>query len=260
LTTQVNITNSQRYLSWLYSAWFSFIVQYRRTIIGPLWLLINPAIFIAGLGLLFSQINATAFAIFIPHLAIGFVVWTLISGFLNNSTTVYQRYQPQILQGSWSLTDIVMVDIISVLLHFLHQVPVVIVVMLIFRVSVTPYALVSIVGLAFVVVNGISLTYLFGTIGVRYRDLSQIVMSLMSILFLATPIIWMPGAGGRGGVMGAFLSYNPFFHFLELVRAPLLGNPIAPLSWIVVISFTIGGFLLAILFHKRFARNIPLWV
>ena len=83
----------------------------------------------------------------------------------------------------------------------------------------------------------------------------------MRVAFLATPIIWMPGmGGGRSKVMGAFLDFNPFYHFLELIRAPLLGNPIAPLSWIVVITITITGFTLAYYFYNRFAKNIPLWV
>ncbi len=82
----------------------------------------------------------------------------------------------------------------------------------------------------------------------------------MRIAFLATPILWMPGTMGRGGVMGAFLVFNPFYHFIELVRAPLLGNPIAPLSWIVVLAITVAGFALARFFNRRFGRYIPLWV
>ena len=60
--------------------------------------------------------------------------------------------------------------------------------------------------------------------------------------------------------MGAFLTFNPFYHFLELIRAPLLGNPIAPLSWLVVLSITVAGFALAHVFYQRFARLVPLWV
>lgn len=245
---------------WLYSAWFNFVVNYRTTILGPVWLLVSPALFVGFLGLLFTKINATTATQFIPYLAIGFVCWTLISGFLNNSTTVFQRHKPQILQGGWSLTDIIMVDVISTILHFLHQAFIVVAVMLIYRIPVEIYSLVSLIGLSLIIANGIWLSYFFGVVGVRYRDLTQVVQSIMGIAFLATPIIWMPAMAGRGGVLNTFVTFNPFYHFLELFRAPLLGSPIAPLSWLVVLSITVVGLVLARLFHGRFARYIPLWV
>jgi len=245
---------------WLYTAWFQFLIRYRRTMLGPLWILVGPALFIAVLGLLFSRIGGNDPAVLIPSLAVGLVVWTLISDFITGSTTVFQRGRAQILQGGMNLSDIVMVDVFSTVLTFLHQIVLIVVVFVIFGIGLSFYSLLSLVGLAFLITNGIWLSVFFGIIGTRYRDLAEVVQAVMRIAFLATPIIWMPGTGGRGGVMGAFLVFNPFYHFLELVRAPLLGTPIAPLSWIVVISITVAGFVLAYFFYNRFARVVPLWV
>ena len=246
--------------SWLYSAYFNFLIRYRKTLLGPAWLLVGPTLFIVTLGLLFAQIGGTDPAIFVPHLTIGFIVWTLITGFVTHSTTVFQRNRPQILQGGMTLTDIVMVDAFSTILHFLHQVILIIAVFVIFGIGVSFYALLSLAGLALLIANGIWLTLFFGIVGARYRDLSEVVQAIMRIAFLATPIIWMPGGVGRGGIMGAFLTFNPFYHFLELVRAPLLGNPISPLSWLVVLSITAAGFASAHFFYQRFSRQVPLWV
>jgi ABC-2 type transport system permease protein len=245
---------------WLYSAWFNFVVNYRRTILGPAWLLVSPALFVGCLGLLFTKINATTASQFIPYFAIGYVCWTLVSGFITSSPTVFQRNQPQILQGGCSLTDIIMVDVIFTVLHFLHQAVIIVIVMLIYGIPLKFYSLVSLVGFTLIIANGIWLSYFFGIVGVRYRDLGQIVQSIVGIAFLATPIIWMPSMGDRSGVLEAFLTFNPLFHFLELIRAPLLGNPIAPLSWVVVLSITVAGFALARYTYDRLSRHIPLWV
>ena len=43
-------------------------------------------------------------------------------------------------------------------------------------------------------------------------------------------------------------------------RLAVLGNPVAPLSWIVVVSFTVIGFFVARLMTRRYARLIPLWI
>lgn len=246
--------------SWPYIAWLNFLVRYRKTAIGPLWLLVGPTLFIATLGLLFSRINGAEAAIFMPHLAIGLVVWTLVSGFVTGSSTVFQRNRPHILQGNMQLADLVLQDVFSTILQFLHQLVIILAVFLIFGCTVGIYALVALIGLALLIANGIWLTIVFGIIGARYRDLTEIVQTVMRIAFLATPIIWMPGPSGRGGALGAFLTFNPFYHFLELIRAPLLGNPIAPLSWLVVLFTTAAGFTIAHVIYQRFSRLVPLWV
>ena len=254
------ISGLSRFEFWLYSSWFKFLIQYRKTLLGPVWLLVGPALFILVLGLLFSQVNAVDADLFIPHLTIGLITWTLISGFVTNSTTVFQRSRPQILQGTMRLSDIVMVDIISTVLQFLHQVVIVFAVFLIYSRSVSLYSFVSLLGLALLIANGIWLTVFFGIIGARFRDLAEIVGAIMRIAFLATPIIWLPGETSHGLLMSAFLTFNPFYHFLELVRAPLLNAAIAPLSWMVVLTLTVIGFALAIVFYQRFFRQVPLWV
>lgn len=240
--------------------WLRFLVRYRMTALGPIWLLIGPSLFIAVLGFLYAEIGTADPYVFIPHLAAGLVLWTLIAGLVTGSTTVYQRNRADIMQGGQTLGDVVTNDVITTLLGFLHQVPIVVVVFLIYRVHLGWTALLSIPGIVLIVANGVWATQVFGVFGARFRDLSEIFSALMRIAFLATPILWMPGPDTKGTVMGAFLTYNPFYHFMEIVRAPLLGNPISPLTWGVVVSTTVIGFLLAYLVNRRFSRYVPLWI
>lgn len=249
-----------RLSSLLYMTYFDFAVQYRKTMIGPLWVLLGPTLFILFLGLLFSEVGNIPKQVFIPHLAIGLVSWTLISGFVIGSTTVFQRNRAQIMQGGMTLPDIVVVEVLKTCLQFLHQIIILVAVFLYYGLSLTPYAVTSLFGLVLVVATGVWLTMLFGIVGARYRDLSEVVAAVMRIAFLATPIIWMPGEAGRGGVLGAFLTFNPFYHYLELIRAPLMGNQIELLSWLVVCVITLVGFFLTWLFYRRLHARVPLWV
>ena len=245
---------------WFYFSWFKFVIRYRRTLLGPALLLLGPFLFIVTLGVLYAEIGASSPAVFVPHLTVGLIVWTLINGFVAGSTTVFERNRPLILQGGMTIADLTMVEVFTTILQFLHQAILIIAVLVIFGLGIGLYALVSVIGLMLLIANGIWLTVVFGIIGARYRDLTEIVQAIMRIAFLATPIIWMPGEGERGDVMAAFLTFNPFYHFLELVRAPLLGNAIAPVSWLVVLSVTALGFALMQLMYARFARQVPLWV
>lgn len=254
------IFSARRMQLWLYTSWFEFLIRYRKTLLGPIWLLVGPTLFIALVGQIYASVAAIETSVLIPHLTIGIVVWTLITGFLVGSAGVFQKAQAQIRQAGLGLADIVMVSVVSTVIHFSHQIVLIVGVLIIFSISVSAYALVSLIGLALLIVNGIWLTVFFGIVGARFRDLSEIVQAIMRIAFLATPVIWMPSTTERGGGLRAFLDYNPFFHFIELIRAPLLGNPIAPLSWIAVLSMTVIGFLLAYLSTRHLAKNIALWV
>ena len=244
----------------LYLTWFTFAIQYRRTVLGPLWLLVGPSLFVAVLGLLFSEVYGIAAAVYVPHLAIGLVVWNLIAGVVNGGATVFARYRGQVLHGGMSLAEILAVDGLKTVIQFLHQALIAAAVMALFGVPLTLYSALALLGFALLVYNCGWFLFFFGVVGSRFRDVGEIVSAIMRIAFLATPIIWMPGAAGRGGVLGAFLTYNPFYHFLEIVRAPLLGNPISPVTWLAVGGISVIGTVLAAIVYRGYSRYVPLWV
>ena len=66
--------------------------------------------FIAFLGLLLVGLSNFTTSEFIPHLAIGYVAWTLLGGYLMRSTDIFKRHRPYIMQGKASQTDIVAVS------------------------------------------------------------------------------------------------------------------------------------------------------
>lgn len=244
---------------WTYSTWLKFGLKYRKTALGPIWLAVGPALFVIFLGYLYSGVMNVELERFVPHLAIGYVTWTLFSGFMVNSSTVYVRRRSEILQGVMRLTDLSLADTFQVFLTYLHQFIIIIGVFIYFKLVPTPYALVGILGIVIVLLNGLWISVFFGILGARFRDLVEVVSAVMRLFFFITPIIWMP-VNGTGGVLGKFLILNPFYHYLEIVRAPFLNQPIAPMSWMVVGMITVSGFLLAAFVFENAAKRVSLWV
>jgi ABC-type polysaccharide/polyol phosphate export permease len=56
------------------------------------------------------------------------------------------------------------------------------------------------------------------------------------------------------------MRFNPFYHMVELVRAPILGQTIDPSTPLYLAVMTVGGWILAILTYRRYARYVPLWI
>ena len=53
---------------------------------------------------------------------------------------------------------------------------------------------------------------------------------------------------------------NPIYHFIEIVRAPLVSGGASLLSWAVVSAITVTGYLVMILVFSRFRARIAYWV
>lgn len=249
-----------KFTSLLYMTYFDFVVSYRRTVLGPLWVLIGPSLFTLMLGGLFAQLSGSSEELFVPHLAIGYITWNLMTGFISDPTTVFRRGAPRILQGDMTLLDVMAVEVMYHVLHYLHMLPIIVVVILYYDSPITAWTAVSLVGLAILIINGIWTTLFIGIISVRYRDLAEMLPAIMRIAFLATPIVWLPSAGGKEGILSLFVTWNPFHHFLELIRAPLLGQSIDLLSWLVVGGITVVGFLMSALAYRSLAHRVPLWL
>ncbi len=117
--------------------------------------------------------------------------------------------------------------------------------------------LLALPGLALICLNGLWLAFLLGLVSARFRDVPQIVASVVQVAFFLTPIIWKPELlPGRALV----LDLNPFFHFVELVRAPLLGQVPGLASWLAVLGITLGGWLVTLGMYRRYRWRIAYWL
>ena len=248
-----------RWQYWLYASWFNIALRHRKTTLGPLWLIAGPAVLVGALGYLYATIGGIEVKVFVPYLTIGIIVWSLISAFMNGGTTVVYHNRPKMLHSAVKLLDVVMINICVAILQFFHHIVIALVVYFIFRWDVTPYIFISLIGLILLIINGIWYSIVFGILGVRFRDVSEIITAMMGALFFLTPILWMPESAGRGGILGPYLTYNPFYHYMEIVRAPLLGNPIEMFSWIVVLSITFIGIIVAFIFNRMFSKQLATW-
>ena len=61
-------------------------------------------------------------------------------------------------------------------------------------------------------------------------------------------------------VRGLLMRFNPLFHMVELVRAPILGEPLGTSTFYYLVGMTVLGWGAAILAYRRYARFVPIWI
>ena len=142
------------------------------------------------------------------------------------------------------------------LIIFAHNFVIYFVVILIYPVDMGWITLAAIPGLAILLANAVWCSVLLGMLSARFRDLPQIVASILQIAFFATPVIWRANLIEKKLLVFA----NPLYHFIEVIRAPLLGQSPDPSSWFVVGAITILGFVSTYLFYHSFRSRIAFWV
>ena len=110
--------------------------------------------------------------------------------------------------------------------------------------------------------NCIWASLVFGIVGTRFRDIAPLLNSVVQLLFFMTPIIWNAQTLAQQGASrwGKIVELNPLLHYLDIVRAPLLGAPQELRHWIVVIVLTVIGWILAAFAMRQYRSRVPYWV
>jgi ABC-2 type transport system permease protein len=242
---------------WGMLGWQEIRLRYRRSTLGPLWLTIGTGVLVTGMGPLYGKLLNQDMAKYLPFLTVGLIVWNFFASMMNDSCNAFVHAEGMIKQLKLPFSIHVLRVVWRNLITFAHNFVVLLVVLACFpqqwgwNVLLVPWALLII---AF---NGWWVGLFLGMAGARFRDISPIVASVVQIMFFLTPVLWPLAQLGRYSWLGL---WNPIYHFVEILRAPLLGGVIAPVSWLVVAAVTIGGWLLTFLLFSRFRGRIAYWV
>jgi len=112
--------------------------------------------------------------------------------------------------------------------------------------------------LLLICVNGIWVSVLLGMLCSRFRDIQQVISSILNVAVFVTPIIWsIEQLGPRGAEL---MNLNVLYHIINLVRSPLLGKAPDLINWIVVFFVMILGWAITLVMYSRFRRRIPFWL
>lgn len=242
---------------WVRLGWQDVMLRYRRSMIGPFWLTISMGIMVLSMGLVYGELFGMEVSRYLPFLTIGFLVWGLITAVLNEGCQTFIESEGIIRQIDLPLSMFPLRVIWRNLIIFLHNAVIYVVVVVVFDVTLNGSLLLVIPGLLLLLANALWSATLLGILSARFRDLPQIVASILQVAFFITPIIWMPEAAHKRPLL---IEANPFYHFIELLRAPMLGHAPTLANWSVAIAITLLGWGGTFLFYRRFHGRIAYWV
>ncbi|MGW0174447.1 galactan export ABC transporter permease subunit Wzm/RfbD [Rhodococcus sp. NPDC003322] len=251
---------------WLSLGWQDIKQRYRRSVIGPFWITIATGVQATAIGILYAALLDMPLDEFLPYVTVGLIVWNLINASIIEGSEVFIANEGLIKQLPSALSVHIYRLVWRQLLFFAHNLVIYVIMVVAFGVwrDLSWASLSAIPALALLVLNALWVSIVFGIFSTRYRDIAPILSSLTLLLFVLTPIMWttqsLEAQGGAVRDRAKIAELNPLFHYLDIVRAPMIGQPQELYHWYIVLGITVVGWALALLALRKYRARVPYWV
>jgi len=217
-----------------YFAWSDTRARYRRSALGPLWMVIGTGVGVAGLGLLWI--------ILLNHQKDTFT-------FIRNAAVIKNMETPFFVFPLQTL--------LKNIINFSHNIIVILVVLAIFPPQFGLAQLLIIPGLILTVLNLFWIVSFVALLGTRFRDMEPIISALMPLLFFLSPVLYKPD---QLGIAESIAWFNPFSYFIALIRDPIQGEIPPYFVYAGASIMLIPGWFVTLKLFSSKSKKIPLWL
>ena len=234
-----------------------FQLKYRNSMLGALWMILNPLAMITVYTLIFSQIMqarlpgvSSVFAYSI-YLCAGILTWGLFAEIITRSQNVFLEHANLIKKVSFPRMTLPLIIVLNALLNFF-----IIFGLFTFFLVITDtfpgwsYLVVFPV-LMIQILFAVGLGITIGVLNVFFRDVGQLFGILMQFWFWLTPIVYP--AGIVPDSIAVIFDYNPMYPFISAYQTILVKGDLPPwqgLFLMILLSSALCVFALR-LFRKR---------
>lgn len=207
---------------WTHLALADLRSRWRRSFFGILWTIIQPLGLTLLLSVVFGRIFNTSIVEYAPYILSGMVVWEFVTASSINGSLSFVQADAYIKQCQHPLAiytlRTVLTNLIVLLLASSSLIAWVLIVMpqnfgWAWLAALTLFPILALIAWP--------LATLLAYIATRFRDLPHALGLVLQAMWFVSPI-YFEAKVFRGGDLHVLVDYNPIYHLLEIVRAPLL--------------------------------------
>jgi lipopolysaccharide transport system permease protein len=233
--------------------WREITVRYQQTLLGVMWVILQPIINIIIYSLVFGVLLRAPSEDYpyVIYLFPALIIWRLMGdgisrgslSLTNNVRLIEKVYFPRLV--------IVISSVAAVMLDFLFALLVLIVVMIPYRVVFTWHVIFIPVYVLLALVTILTVDVWLAPLNIRYRDVTHILPFIVQISMYTSPILYPISLIPES--LRWLYSLNPITTVVQGFRWCLLSNSAPPELVPAVIGFiiTIGVLIFGLAFFKR---------
>jgi ABC-type polysaccharide/polyol phosphate export permease len=240
--------------------WQDIRQAYRRSVVGPFWLTIGMALQIVTMGFVFGLIFKSELTDYLPFLATSIIFWGLISSSINDGCLTFISSESMIKQLNLPHYQYVVRTVWRNLASAGHNLVILPLVLLFFWRFPGWTLLALLPGLVILTLNISWVVWLLGMASARFRDMPPIVASVTTIAFYVTPVMWYPQLIENNALAHLLLGLNPIYHWLQIVRLPVLGQWPTWENWSLALLSAGLGWAATWFAYKKYRQMIAYWL
>lgn len=226
--------------------------QYRRTTLGPLWLLINY-LALAGIFIIIFRQN-DGIPNFAAYVAIGLFVWLYLSEVVTQATPLFLREESLIKGTTLPLSVYVLRLTVQSLIRAAYALVGCIAILLVAGVAIGLGWMWAALGLILITLITPAAVIVFAIAGAFVPDVQFIINNLMRLGLFLTPVFWAPVE--NDSLRTIIYIWNPFTHFLEMIRIGVIDDYFPAREMIICSSIGLTIWILALLLLGRYRKKI----
>ena len=242
---------------WAFMAVQDIRLRYRRSMIGPWWVTISTGVMVMMLGFLWSHIFGSDLENYLPFFAVGFVLWGWMSGQIGDAAGGFFQFGGTIKQVSLPLPIFILRLNLRQCIVLLHNSIIIAAVLLFVGKGFTLTSLMAVPNLILIQLNLTLLSIVISIFCTRYQDMTQVVNVGTQIVFFFTPILWQVETLKNRTYLA---ECNPVYHWIEMIRAPLLGHLPTLNDYLWSGASLVVLFFLAAHYLGRYRSRIAFWL
>jgi ABC-type polysaccharide/polyol phosphate export permease len=223
--------------------------RYKRSVLGILWTLLNPLLMMSVLTVVFSHVFRFQAVNYPVYALCGLILWNFfaqtttgaMSELLWGGSLMNRIYLPRAIFAATALGT----GLVNLVLSLIPLLLLIVVTGAPLRATI----LFLPVPLLLTVVFALGVALFLSTLSVYFSDVVEMYQIVLTAWMYLTPIIYPKEA--LPAKYHWLLNFNPFYHLLEVFRAPLYAGVLAgpktlgAAALVAVIAFLIGGWFFA---------------
>jgi lipopolysaccharide transport system permease protein len=226
-------------------------LRYKRSVLGIAWSLVTPLAQLLVLHFVFTVVLPLGIANFGSFLFVGILVWSWLSGSLDQATGSIVDNRELVRQPGFPVAVLPVVTVTTNLIHFVMALPVLAVVLGLG--AATPGAslalLPALIGLQFLFT--LSIAYFVATLHVTFQDTKHLLGVLLTLGFYLTPVFYEVRQAPEP--YQPLYALNPMVHVIEAYRDVLLHGVWPSPSGLIAVALVSG--VLLFLGYTLFTRT-----
>lgn len=196
--------------------------RWRRSFFGALWSVIQPLGMTVLISVVFGKIFNTDIAEYAPYILSGMVIWEFMTSTAVGGSLAFVQADAYIKQCSHPLAIYTLrTTLANLIVLGLASISLIAWVLAVMPQNFGWSWLAALMIFPIVALIAWPMATCLAYIAARFRDVPHALGLLFQALWFVSPV-YFEAKLFRGGDLHALVDYNPIYHLLEIVRAPLL--------------------------------------